>query len=98
MSVFNFQFVGIRLSDLVNLVDSGLSQEESCRSPRERQEFGENLTEAITNFTLDFIPHMDEEEEVRGWVQKRSKLGSKVKKKGPQRRRLSIFSIIFYFK
>ena len=52
-----------RLSDLVNLVDSGL-QLEVCRSECQRLAFGEQLKSSIANFTIDFIPHMDEEEEV----------------------------------
>ena len=48
----------------MNLVDSALSQQTGW-SESECKELGEYLKEAITSFTLDFIPHMDEEEEVR---------------------------------
>ena len=33
-------------------------------SKEERVKFGEQLKEAIAGFTVDFIPHMNEEEEV----------------------------------
>lgn len=52
-----------RLSDLVTLVDSGLEL-ELCSSERQRVDFGELLKQSISGFTIDFIPHMDEEEEV----------------------------------
>ena len=53
-----------RLSALVSLVSDGL-QMEYC-SEREREAFGERLKSAIASFTVDFLPHMKEEEEVRG--------------------------------
>lgn len=52
-----------RLSDLVTLVDNGL-QLEVYGSECQRLAFGEQLKSSISNFTIDFIPHMDEEEEV----------------------------------
>ena len=52
-----------RLSALVSLVSDGL-QMEYC-SEREREAFGERLKSAIASFTVDFLPHMKEEEEVR---------------------------------
>ena len=58
-----FFFFFHRLNDLVTLVDSGL-QPEACKGERERVAFGEQLKLSIANFTIDFIPHMDEEEEV----------------------------------
>ena len=36
---------------------------EYC-SEAERREFGERLKTAIASFTVDFLPHMKEEEEV----------------------------------
>ena len=36
-------------------------------SDSERRDFGEGLKTAISSFTVDFLPHMKEEEEVRGW-------------------------------
>ena len=52
-----------RLSTLVTLVSDGLQME--CSSDRERRDFGERLKTAIASFTIDFLPHMREEEEVR---------------------------------
>ena len=52
-----------RLSALVRSVSEGL-QMEYC-SEAERRDFGERLKTAIASFTLDFLPHMKEEEEVR---------------------------------
>ena len=37
-----------------------------CSSEEEREQFGGTLKTAIENFTVDFLPHMKEEEEVRG--------------------------------
>ncbi len=48
----------------MTFVDSGL-QLEWGRSEQERVEFGNKLKETIRDFNIDFIPHMDEEEEVR---------------------------------
>ena len=51
-----------RLSALVSLVSEGL---EMGHSPDgERRDFGERLKTAIASFTVDFLPHMKEEEEV----------------------------------
>ena len=46
----------------MTLVHDGLSQEEP--SEGDRVAFGKRLKDAIADFTTDFIPHMDEEEEV----------------------------------
>ena len=51
-----------RLSTLVNLVSEGL-QMGWC-SEEARVDFGERLKTAIGSFTVDFLPHMREEEEV----------------------------------
>jgi F-box/leucine-rich repeat protein 5 len=51
-----------RLSTLVNLVSEGL-QMGWC-SEEARVDFGERLKTAIASFTVDFLPHMREEEEV----------------------------------
>ena len=51
-----------RLSELVRLVSDGLHCEFS--SEAERIDYGNRLKSAIANFTVDFIPHMNEEEEV----------------------------------
>lgn len=48
----------------MTLVKTGLQVEVSGSSERQRLELGEQLKSSITNFTVDFIPHMDEEEEV----------------------------------
>ena len=48
----------------MTLVSTGLQVEVSGSSERQRLDFGEQLKSSITNFTVDFIPHMDEEEEV----------------------------------
>lgn len=45
-------------------MDKGL-QLDMCRDEQERRLFGEQLKSSIADFTIDFIPHMDEEEEVR---------------------------------
>ncbi len=52
----------LRLNELVSLVDRGLEFREE--SERALTEFGEELKSSIYNFNLDFIPHMDEEEQV----------------------------------
>ena len=52
-----------RLSLLVSLVHDGLTWEEP--SEGDRVAFGKKLKDAIADFTTDFIPHMEEEEEVR---------------------------------
>ena len=52
-----------RISALVGLVSDGLQME--CSSEKEREQFGERLKVAIRSFTVDFLPHMNEEEEVR---------------------------------
>ena len=54
-----------RLSALVKLVSEGLQME--CCSEDERVNFGERLKTAIASFTVDFLPHMREEEEVGDW-------------------------------
>ena len=54
--------VCVRLSTLVTLVSDGLQME--CCSEGERVNFGEHLKTAIASFTVDFLPHMREEEEV----------------------------------
>ena len=51
-----------RLSELVRLVSDGLDCEFS--SEADRLDYGNRLKSAIANFTVDFIPHMNEEEEV----------------------------------
>lgn len=51
-----------RLSLLVSLVHDGLTWEEP--SEGDRVAFGKKLKDAIADFTTDFIPHMEEEEEV----------------------------------
>ena len=51
-----------RLSELVRLVSDGLHYEFT--SEAERIDYGNRLKSAIANFTVDFIPHMNEEEEV----------------------------------
>ena len=49
----------------MRLVDSGLELRETHEiSRREQEEYGERLKLSISNFTLDLIPHMDEEEKV----------------------------------
>lgn len=48
----------------MTLVSTGLEVEVSGSSERQRLDLGELLKSSITNFTVDFIPHMDEEEEV----------------------------------
>lgn len=48
----------------MSLVASGLCPEGCLQGERERVEFGEQLKASIASFTTDFIPHMDEEEEV----------------------------------
>lgn len=54
-----------RLSDLVSMVDSGLQlKARNSEDRRQCVDFMEHLKSAIANFVLDFIPHMDEEEEV----------------------------------
>ena len=65
MTVFHCSLCCIcmyRLSALVTLVSEGL-QMEQC-SEGERVNFGERLKTAIASFTVDFLPHMREEEEV----------------------------------
>ena len=52
-----------RLSALVRSVSEEGLQMEYC-SEAERREFGERLKTAIASFTVDFLPHMKEEEEV----------------------------------
>lgn len=47
---------------MVALVNDGLHLESSNEG--DRVAFGAQLKDAITNFTVDFIPHMKEEEEV----------------------------------
>ena len=51
-----------RLSELVRLVSDGLDSEFSSKA--DRLDYGNRLKSAIANFTVDFIPHMNEEEEV----------------------------------
>ena len=51
-----------RLSGLVSLVSDGLHYEFATEA--ERVNYGNRLKAAIANFTVDFIPHMNEEEEV----------------------------------
>ena len=53
-----------RLADLVGLVRNGL-ESECCAAERDRIAFGEQLKTAVSNFAVDFVPHMEEEEEVR---------------------------------
>lgn len=55
-----------RLSTIVKLLGEGLKME--CSSKGERKDFGERLKTAISSFTVAFLPHMREEEEVaREW-------------------------------
>ena len=50
----------------MSLVRDGLQLEcSSSSSEPERLAFGRRLKGAIDDFTVDFIPHMNEEEEVR---------------------------------
>ena len=58
-------FPNCRLAELVTLVSDGLQLE--CSPELDRVQFGEKLKLAIGKFTVDFIPHMNEEEEVRSW-------------------------------
>ena len=46
-----------------------------CSSGEEREQFGGRLKAAIENFTLDFLPHMKEEEEVSGRERGREERG-----------------------
>lgn len=46
----------------MNLVGEGLKMERSSKG--ERKDFGERLKTAISSFTVAFLPHMREEEEV----------------------------------
>ena len=50
-----------RLGELVALVDMA----PQSASREEREQFGRRLKDTIACFTVDFIPHMNEEEEVR---------------------------------
>ena len=61
--------VSPRLRDLVTLVHDGLQLEYNSLEA-DRLVFGERLKAAIASFTVDYIPHMKEEEEVSGceWV------------------------------
>ena len=61
--------VSPRLRDLVTLVHDGLQLEYNSLEA-DRLVFGERLKAAIASFTVDYIPHMKEEEEVGGceWV------------------------------
>ena len=65
----------------MTLLDSGLDlgvEEES----QYLMEFGEKLKTSIHNFNLDFIPHMEEEEQVKwSWINNRKKW-VKARKKG----------------
>ena len=60
--LYMYVCVCVRLSTLVTLVSDGLQME--CCSEGERVNFGEHLKTAIASFTVDFLPHMREEEEV----------------------------------
>jgi len=57
-----------RLNELMTLLDSGLEMgtEEESEDSHCLTEFGEKLKTSIHNFNLDFIPHMEEEEQVKG--------------------------------
>lgn len=50
-----------RITDLVNLVDSA---PKSGSNQETWSSLGEQIKGAIAKFTVDFIPHMNEEEEV----------------------------------
>ncbi len=68
---YHEQSLTTRLSDLVSLVNDGLQLESSTAV--DRQAFGEHLKVATAQFTIDYIPHMREEEEVSpavssGWA------------------------------
>ena len=50
----------------MTLVSDGLQFEFPTEA--DRVNYGNRLKSAISNFTVDFIPHMNEEEEVYMWT------------------------------
>lgn len=53
-----------KLSEMVQLVEDACCQADKCNSSKQAAQIGHNLILALRNFTEDFLPHMQEEEEV----------------------------------
>ncbi|XP_788308.2 F-box/LRR-repeat protein 5 [Strongylocentrotus purpuratus] len=53
-----------KLSEMVQLVEDACCQADKCTCPKQAAQIGHNLILALRNFTEDFLPHMQEEEEI----------------------------------
>ncbi|XP_072176393.1 F-box/LRR-repeat protein 5-like [Diadema setosum] len=53
-----------KLSEMVTLVEEGCTKADRCTCPKEAATIGHNLIRALHKFTDDFLPHMQEEEEI----------------------------------
>nr|XP_054752457.1 F-box/LRR-repeat protein 5-like [Lytechinus pictus] len=53
-----------KLSEMVELVENACCQAEKCNFSKQAAQIGQNLISALRNFTEDFLPHMQEEEEI----------------------------------